>query len=519
MVCDRLNCPKCEANFGQEVRFLKHLTDVHGVSDHLSLFLKLHCSDKHPTCQCSPECDLKLPWAGWKKGFTSRYARGHNARVYTSFSDPGAIKRGVEKRIEGFKTGRNKVWNKGLTTLTSEVLARAALKKSKTLRDGYANGTYVPWQIVDPERAKRAALKVGTANRLPFDVVASRVLERAPGFELLSGENDYIKCQKIRLRVKCKVCEAESEKSLVMLENSPVCYVCHPLQSFHELELIDFVRSCVDDEVIVGSRKVISPKELDVYVPSKLFAVEFNGLAFHGDDKVDPDYHAWKTRECAKLNITLMHVFSDEWRDKRSIVRSMIRSRLGKIQRTIGARKCKIVVLAAKQRRRFFEENHIDGDVRSAIAWGLVTHEGELVAALSLRTLSSSGRRKYPGFIEVARSATVTNTSVPGALGRLTKQARAWAKENEHQGLLSYVDLRYGTGKSYETVGYEEVGTTVPRFWWTDKSSRFDRFQYRADKKKGMSERQVAEEAGVVRVYGCPNRVMVLHVDEADRAS
>lgn len=39
MIKGRLKCPDYKSDFGQESRLLDHLTDVHGIIDHLGLHL------------------------------------------------------------------------------------------------------------------------------------------------------------------------------------------------------------------------------------------------------------------------------------------------------------------------------------------------------------------------------------------------------------------------------------------------------------------------------------------------
>ena len=85
-----------------------------------------------------------------------------------------------------------------------------------------------------------------------------------------------------------------------------------------------------------------------------------------------------------------------------------------------------------------------------------------------------------------------------------------YAKEKELEGLITYVDTRHGTGDSYKKAGFTVFGKTTQRFWWTDFRNRFDRFSIRADKSRGMTEAEVAKEAGVTRIYGCQNIVFLM---------
>ena len=109
---------------------------------------------------------------------------------------------------------------------------------------------------------------------------------------------------------------------------------------------------------------------------------------------------------CAVSNIKLFRIFEDEWRDKSHIIESMLRHRLGVVTRKIGARKCVVKQLNLKQRKDFFTDNHIDGDVLSKRARGLFYND-ELVAALSVR---KPFHVKHHNKIKIARSSMVLNT-------------------------------------------------------------------------------------------------------------
>lgn len=539
-------CPACQHEFKQESQFIVHAREKHGIIDFRSWYIQTILSGVEPRCQCSEDCQAPLRWENWKHGFVSRYARGHNARVDSCLKNPEVIKRATEKRIDGYRSGRYSVWNKGLTKETNQKIALMSEKIGQSLCEGYADGSITPWQqgltketdsriakmsttridgfrtgrIVnwsqgltketDPRLARAsAALSVAAvkAHRLDPKDVRSRV-ESSGRFELVSDPTEYRHRRIDRLTVRCTSCGHEQTKSLAMVEESPVCFRCHPKESKGQIELYEFVRSLAPDAVL-SDRLVLEGQELDVYVPSRKFALEFNGLYWHSSKVISSTtYHDDKTHECSSLGIRLLHVFEDEWRDRRPIVESMIKNALGMSERGPGARECDLKHVSSAERRKFFSKSHLDGDSRCEVCLGLYGKDGGLLSALSLRRPFHQSRASR---MEICRFATVLGTNVPGALGRLVKAALAEASSRGYSGLLSYADLRHGTGDSYMKVGFSDVtGKALPRFWWTDYVNRFNRFRYKADKTRGMTQAQVAEEAGVVMIWGCSNRVMVL---------
>jgi hypothetical protein len=98
-----------------------------------------------------------------------------------------------------------------------------------------------------------------------------------------------------------------------------------------------------------------------------------------------------------------------------------------------------------------------------------------------------------------------------GGLARLSRQAKIAARELNFSKLISYVDTRHGSdGSAWSTAGWIKTGETPPSFWWTDNNQRFNRFKFKADKEKNLTEAQVAALAGVTRIYGCKNLIFEL---------
>jgi hypothetical protein len=75
--------------------------------------------------------------------------------------------------------------------------------------------------------------------------------------------------------------------------------------------------------------------------------------------------------------------------------------------------------------------------------------------------------------------------------------------------MISYADLDTGTGGVYLKAGFELIGETGPSYWYTNGVDRIDRFRYRA--RSGRSEREVAGESGVYRIYGAGSRIFTRH--------
>jgi hypothetical protein len=544
-----LHCPKCGYPTKQTKTLEKHILKEHGC-DPEQLYIELFCNNIPPTCECG--CGTLLKWWGWSLGYPVKYVKGHNARVYSAFSEPEIMEKIVKQRCEEYASGKREVWNKGLTKEGDERIAKSRDKAGATAKERYKNGELVSWQkgltaetdermarIVEnrKKKFKSGELKIwSTGLTKETDDRVAKVAQKmlifrktTPGFKLsdeemlsrLNKHNDKFEIlehdetgEKINLsgkylrglvKFKCKECNNTIEKDWKMMRDAPVCHICHPKESSDQLELFQFVNSLCPD-AICSSRNIIPPKELDIYVPNKRIAVEYNGVYWHCDKFLKDDYHINKTNLCNSNNIQLIHIFSDEWETKQDIVKSILKNKLGLNTHKIPARKCSISLATPTERRLFFNTTHLDGDVNSTVSWKL-TYDNQIVAVLSLR---KAFHNKYKNYMEVARFSSSLETSVMGGLSKLLKQAAQWTAQNGFQGIITYVDTRFGDGHGYESAGFKHISTTQPRFWWTDYERRYNRFKFRANKTEGLTQEQVAMEAGVAKIFCCPNKLYLL---------
>ena len=97
----------------------------------------------------------------------------------------------------------------------------------------------------------------------------------------------------------------------------------------------------------------------------------------------------------------------------------MILHKIGVHSERIHARSCTIVDLPLKDRKDFFNNNHLSGDVSAKAAWALCDKTGRIVAALSIRTPI---QKKWKNRLEIARFSILTGVHVPGALSKLLKK-------------------------------------------------------------------------------------------------
>lgn len=281
--------------------------------------------------------------------------------------------------------------------------------------------------------------------------------------------------------------------------NSASCPICHPKGiSLLETEIVEFIES-LGFEVERNTRGPIKPLEIDIFIPSQRVGIEFNGLYWHSELFKDKKYHLNKLRAAQAANIRLVNMFEDEWVEKKDICKSMIVHMLGQTENKIHARKCVVVEVDKKTRREFFEQNHIMGDTGANKAFGL-EYNGEIISVVSLRKALG-----YTGSLELARYATKLNHSVSGGFSKLLRKVVDFCKLEGAKELITYSLNSHATGDVYKKSGFEYVKDTDVDYWYVEGTRRVSRMKYRA--RPGKSEKEVAEEAGVLKIYGCGSKL------------
>lgn len=77
--------------------------------------------------------------------------------------------------------------------------------------------------------------------------------------------------------------------------------------------IINSIKTIYTDVILENTKSIISPLELDIYIPKLNLAIEYNGTYFHSDlMNVDKFYHLNKSLKCRELNIRLIHIYEFE---------------------------------------------------------------------------------------------------------------------------------------------------------------------------------------------------------------
>ena len=317
---------------------------------------------------------------------------------------------------------------------------------------------------------------------------------------------------------KCVKCGNEFEQKIYTTglgesRTIPRCQICYPnhASSIVEKELLDFIKSIYQGEIIRNNKEIIKPYELDIYLPEKNIAIEFNGIYWHNNKYKSENYHLMKTELCEKQEIHLIHIFQDEWLYKQEIVKDRIKSILGINRKKIYARKCEIKEIDIQTSNEFLELNHLQGKDNSSIRLGLF-YENGLVSVMTFGKPRFNKNYDY----ELIRFASKIGYQVIGGASKLLSYFRKQYKGS----IISYADRRYSNGKLYEAIGFKLIGKSQPNYFYvkgTQKLSRYQCQKHRLKKILGnkfnpdLSENENMQLNGYSKIYDCGNLIFSLY--------
>ena len=258
-------------------------------------------------------------------------------------------------------------------------------------------------------------------------------------------------------------------------------------------------------------RDIISPKELDIYIPSKQIAIEINGCYWHSEEQKNSNYHINKFKECQSKGIQLLTIWEDWIVNKPNIVKSIILNKLGLTQNKIYARQCVIKEVQSKDTTKFLNENHIQGATKCSIKLGLYYND-ELISLMCFnkRSKLSGSKNMIEGEYELIRFCNKLNMSVVGGASKLLKY---FIKKYNPSIITSFSSNDISNGNLYKTLGFESDYNINKSYWYIEpttmkryhrtsftRSSISEKFGYDINDKT-WTERSVMDKMRYYRIY------------------
>lgn len=319
-----------------------------------------------------------------------------------------------------------------------------------------------------------------------------------------------------RREIKCPNCDGKytiycgNYFDRLKINSAEICTKINPINDnrIKDTQLELFVKNILNKNnirYISNSRNLISPKEVDIYIPEKKIAIEVNGLFWHSIK--EDTYHIEKYKLCRDKGVQLLNIWQDWIYLKPEIVESIILSKLGCIDNKLYARKCRIDYVDSKTASDFLERNHIQGRCRNKVNIGLF-YSNELVSIMCFSRRSRfSGSRRVDGEEWVLnRFCNKIFMSIPGAASRLLS---FFIKEFSPKRIISFSCNDISDGNLYNILKFKTDDKINNSYWYVDNNTfkRYHRslFSKTMLKKKnmyveGLTEREIMRRYPYYRI-------------------
>lgn len=302
--------------------------------------------------------------------------------------------------------------------------------------------------------------------------------------------------------------------------NLNICTNCYPISensSLSQIEVFKFISQNYEGPTYINVKNIISPYEIDIFLPELDLGFEFNGVWWHSENFKEKNYHLKKIESSDSKNIDLITIWEDDWLLKREICESFILNKIKKTSHKIFARNCEVREVDYNTSKNFLDKNHLQGDCKSSVRIGLF-HNGELVSLMTFSKLrlplqKSEINRSKQGYFELTRFCNMVNTSVVGGASKLLKYAINMINPTQ---IETYSDNLISNGNLYEKLGFNYEHTSKPGFWYVIDGIRHHRFNWRKQKliKMGFdpskTEEEIMSELGYFKIFNAGNRKWIL---------
>jgi len=345
--------------------------------------------------------------------------------------------------------------------------------------------------------------------------------------EICENSNIFIDQQVIyenvnnKIKFKCNTCGCQFSNSWSEITGKyynlhcPDCYSASKRKS--QSEISNFIKQIYNGVFLDNDRDIISPYELDIYLPDKKIAIEYCGNIWHSEKfKKDKNYHFNKYKMCLEKGIQLITIFEDEWKLKQDICKNRISCLIHNISEKIYARKCLVEEIDKEIANKFLDENHLQGQCAADVHYGLV-YNGQLVSLMSFRNMENS--KKIQDW-ELVRFVNIKNKMIIGSASKLLHKFTNTYKNIK---LSTFSDNRWCNGSFYLNIGFKFDYDIDPGYYYVGSYTKWKlkhRFTFKKERlleifknsDPNKSEHDIALENGLYRIYDCGHKKYTMDI-------
>lgn len=325
---------------------------------------------------------------------------------------------------------------------------------------------------------------------------------------------DYIKKYGIQKMVADETHEKLSVLAQIGNENMSFTKSSAP-----EKEIEEFI-SNLGYETVIGDRKILCGKEIDLYIPELKIGFEYDGLLYHTEEwGKDKNYHLYKTDKAFEKGVMLYHIFEDEYKWKKDFVLAKIQEIINNKAETLDGSECRVCEINNDMAEEFIENYGIQCQNHCKTISIGAFYKYQLVCVM---TFSESEEKTWT-------LGTIAYDFHYNCCNVIHKLFDYFKLNHEYLEIRTFADRRWTPqdgGNIFNHLGFDFVETTEPDFWYFRKKNNEIK---RRDKneiyelvssidKNILSETECEEKAselGYMKIWDCGLIKYVYHSPNA----
>ena len=132
---------------------------------------------------------------------------------------------------------------------------------------------------------------------------------------------------KENIKIVCSKHGVFEQRPDVFLARKQECPKCsNNGTSKGEKQLFEYICSLCEEQVIENDRKIISPYEIDILIPSLKIGFEYNGDYWHSEERVGKNYHKNKEKLAYENGYRLFFIWESEWKNNNEKIKENIKN-------------------------------------------------------------------------------------------------------------------------------------------------------------------------------------------------
>jgi hypothetical protein len=279
----------------------------------------------------------------------------------------------------------------------------------------------------------------------------------------------------------------------------PVCAAGRNI-SIDEQEIADYL-TAYGMRIIQSDRSLLSGAELDIYIPEKNLAIEFNGVFWHSEKAGKGDtYHYDKWIAAKNVGIQLIQIWEDEWKRNPKLIKTVLLHKLSiNTQDMVSAQNTVITILAKPEAERFLNTSHVNGFTSGSHYLGL--YNGDTNSLITVMVL----KKQAGNTLNIVRYAT--SKHVVGGFTKLLSYAEQNFSPDRFVGVSDHC---VSNGELYENNGFTVDKELAPDYRYVVKNERRPKSEYSVTRFKddpnlkwqdGLTEKELADLNGIPRIW------------------